>query len=297
MNKLTLLVVVTLALSVSAKAQQFYNYFEEGTLEGWTHSDGSSSDMSIQNSSSISFLQKLANGSSTPQGALSIVNNSPNYWAGNYWYNPGNGNYIHTIDDIGIRNTNNFDLYIRFAFEGANGVKIVTTDPIIVQAQSDWNLYGNYYGLEPSAYGLVNLTVVSDTSGMTIQEIYTAVSDVFEDVVEFKVLHNEDVSYDGAELTGSLEIESIFSYELLSVEDRIIEDITVYPNPVKERFTLSSQTKISNIKLYSSVGSLVLDQNIGRMDADIDLSQLNSGVYLLEATLDGKISTTKIVKL
>ena len=65
---------------------------------------------------------------------MAIINTTE--WAGNYFYIVIDMMALRTIDDIYMKNDNNFDLHLRYGFTGANGYMVVTTDPIIVPALS-----------------------------------------------------------------------------------------------------------------------------------------------------------------
>jgi hypothetical protein len=86
-------------------------------------------------------LQKVCDGTNSPIGEMTIVNQEK--WVGNYFYGISGDEYMINLDFITLRNTNNFDLHIRYGFTGANGYQVVTTEPIIVPALSDWAVYEN----------------------------------------------------------------------------------------------------------------------------------------------------------
>jgi len=78
-----------------------------------------------------------------------------------------------------------------------------------------------------------------------------------------------------------------------------IANISVYPNPTNSKlnFNLSNPIENATLKLISLTGQTVLEkQNLNGIDFNFDVSNLNSGLYLLQIS-DGQYSyTSKFVK-
>lgn len=71
--------------------------------------------------------------------------------------------------------------------------------------------------------------------------------------------------------------------------------VNLYPNPVSDKLKIDSQDKISDIKLFSLNGNLLMkyDNN----PKELDFLGLSKGIYLLKIkTSDGRTFTKKIVK-
>lgn len=72
--------------------------------------------------------------------------------------------------------------------------------------------------------------------------------------------------------------------------------ITIYPNPSNGIFNLESQENMS-IEVYDIIGKLILSQKLSVGTNSFDISNFNSGVYLLKVTNDnGNIQTHKLIK-
>ncbi len=85
--------------------------------------------------------------------------------------------------------------------------------------------------------------------------------------------------------------------EGLSVNDNNIEDFTFSPNPVNDKIDLLSVEKINNVEIYSVLGNRVFEQsNMSTASAQLDLSNLVAGIYLMKITVNGQIGTYKIIK-
>ena len=76
----------------------------------------------------------------------------------------------------------------------------------------------------------------------------------------------------------------------------ITEKISIYPNPVTNILTIvtSNKKKVSEVKLYSMDGKLILDKKI--QNNKIDLSDLTQGTYILKTDFS-ETSNFKLIKL
>ena len=84
--------------------------------------------------------------------------------------------------------------------------------------------------------------------------------------------------------------------ETLGVSHLTSVDFDYFPNPVSDVLTIQSQTTIESIDVYNLMGQLVLNSS-AISGGKIDLSPLNSGIYLVKATFDGgHTETLKVVK-
>ena len=226
---------------------------------------------------------------------MAIINTSDE-WVGNHWYEPSTGETaLAAVHDIIMRNTNNFDIHLRTGITGSNGFQVVTTTPLIVPASSDWTLYEvPHYGVY--WLGMTNLTVLNDTSGMTALEIYAGVIEMFEDVIDYRVIHNTDILYNGEVVNGSLEIDAMIAYWLLSTEDRKKGSFAIAPNPTNENLSITSEgTEILNIIIYSPSGKKVLQPEVSASHR-IDVSHLSSGFYFVHIESDQGKEFHKIIK-
>ena len=74
-------------------------------------------------------------------------------------------------------------------------------------------------------------------------------------------------------------------------------EVSLYPNPVKNNLLLKTPSEKSVIKIYSLQGSLLKTVPAYRSHEQIDVSTLQSGVYLVKISgSDGKVYAGKFVK-
>jgi hypothetical protein len=72
--------------------------------------------------------------------------------------------------------------------------------------------------------------------------------------------------------------------------------LAVYPNPVTNTLKIDHTAAIEKVALYNITGQLVLSQNIGSTNAELNLENLAAGAYLLNISTDGATKRVKILK-
>lgn len=106
--------------------------------------------------------------------------------------------------------------------------------------------------------------------------------------------HTRNIS---GNLTNCLNEAVVISTCNLSVTDVSDYKISYYPNPVKDIFNLSYSEDIVSISVMNTLGQLVLSQNIGSNNAQIDMSTLPSGNYFVKVESSEVMRTVKVIKL
>jgi endonuclease I len=84
---------------------------------------------------------------------------------------------------------------------------------------------------------------------------------------------------------------------LIGTEEFIAENISVYPNPTSEILWVKDDTSFSveNYSVYDISGRRILFNTFSTSEKKVDVSNLNSGVYLLELVSSERRITKKIV--
>jgi hypothetical protein len=81
-----------------------------------------------------------------------------------------------------------------------------------------------------------------------------------------------------------------------SVEDQFRKNISFYPNPVANKLTVASLYKLDSYKIYNILGKLVAQGAANGNITEIDMANLESGMYFINATSGDLQSTFKITK-
>lgn len=87
-----------------------------------------------------------------------------------------------------------------------------------------------------------------------------------------------------------------FSNGALGTEDFKISSVKMYPNPVSDFFHVSAEKTIDNITFYNLLGQEIISINSFKNTESIDLSGFQSGVYIAKVTVEGKVTTSRIIK-
>jgi len=81
-----------------------------------------------------------------------------------------------------------------------------------------------------------------------------------------------------------------------SVSNISSTDYTVYPNPTSEYviFDISEPSKISKVDIFTVQGKKILTQSL--INKTVDVSAFSKGIYFYQLSINGKVSSGKIVK-
>jgi hypothetical protein len=116
------------------------------------------------------------------------------------------------------------------------------------------------------------------------------------------------IQYD-EDLNGNKDIESIQrksdgTYEVkepsrrvLSVLRNEIQGFATYPNPVTNNIfaVKSNSADTKQVSIFNVLGKRVLSSSITGVQADIDVSSISAGLYILKVTEGTKTATSKLV--
>lgn len=96
--------------------------------------------------------------------------------------------------------------------------------------------------------------------------------------------------------SGMIGILSQVNQQLEVSQFELSENVVVYPNPTQSSILFKSKESLSNQKviIYSNNGQLISEQTI-QSDNSVDLSNLSTGIYLIQLSSDPKKSF-KIIK-
>ena len=78
--------------------------------------------------------------------------------------------------------------------------------------------------------------------------------------------------------------------------DTVLEQVSIYPNPAKNSIRLknSSDLNVSSIKITNMIGKEVFTSKFTK--PEIEISNLNSGIYILTIQSENKSKNIKFIK-
>jgi len=141
---------------------------------------------------------------------------------------------------------------------------------------------------------------VEVTSNTTVANEWETIYFDFAEFLDLANAYNKPVVFFNFGAAGADVGEMIFYWDDIEfvnpegVFDNEYNAMKVYPNPATDRISIQNSEELSNIRIYSVIGSLVYEsENVSRT---IDISSLNKGVYSIQATGEnGELYSTKII--
>ena len=73
-------------------------------------------------------------------------------------------------------------------------------------------------------------------------------------------------------------------------------NVKMYPNPVKNSLTIDANSAINRVSVYNVLGQEVMKASPKSNSVTLQTNELQKGVYMITTEIDGKISTSKVVK-
>ena len=85
--------------------------------------------------------------------------------------------------------------------------------------------------------------------------------------------------------------------ENLGISESVsIEDVSLSPNPAKDSFNVHTRQPISKVQIVNAIGQLVLEVVPNTTNPQINVSNLETGIYMVQITTGRAIVTKKLVK-
>ena len=171
---------------------------------------------------------------------------------------------------------------------------------------------GVWYNFVPEMSGEATATVTSP-AGYTSVTFYTADTEdsVETDLTLVDYFDNQCVpGADASILVTAGQVYYVYVANTMGVTDIVIDGdfylgtgdteiagFNYYPNPATDQLNLSSGTgTIESAVMYNILGQEVLSREVGSSNAQLNVSNLTVGTYILKVVVDGELGIYKIVK-
>ena len=157
-----------------------------------------------------------------------------------------------------------------------------------------------------SSLNLTEYRVYRSTDNETYKQIQTLVNVPSLNHYEFSDMMCEDGTYyykvtayyadndcesDFAIAEGSN--DDFVVVEVVSVNENIESQIRIYPNPAKDNIKVGAE-QISSLTLVNMVGQVVLKQEVDSDEVTLDVSELQSGMYILQINTNSGLISRRI---
>lgn len=83
---------------------------------------------------------------------------------------------------------------------------------------------------------------------------------------------------------------------VLNTNNFNISKVKLYPNPTSNVLNIESLGSIQTISVYNVLGQEVINKVLNSTSTALDVSSLNSGIYVVKTVVDGVTSSTKFIK-
>tara|TARA_R110002126_G_scaffold291495_1_gene453213 strand:+ start:59238 stop:60560 length:1323 start_codon:yes stop_codon:yes gene_type:complete len=99
-------------------------------------------------------------------------------------------------------------------------------------------------------------------------------------------------------LTNQVWYDNLYIYRAptASVENNELLGFSMFPNPASNRLNISAKETIQRADIFNVIGKKVMSLNINKRSESIDISSLNSGIYLVKYDVNGTTGTAKFIK-
>jgi hypothetical protein len=73
-------------------------------------------------------------------------------------------------------------------------------------------------------------------------------------------------------------------------------NFAMYPNPVQSILQLNNISNVTTISIYTILGNQVHNQVNAKNSVNLDLSELNAGIYIIEFTTATGVNAKRFIK-
>ncbi|WP_431135261.1 T9SS type A sorting domain-containing protein [Psychroserpens mesophilus] len=297
----TKLLILSLLLMTSVSfAQVVANQvddFEDNTPQSWTVGNPFVAQNQISlptdggpDGSGDQFFRYTTTGAPNGQGSRCLVFSTGAQWSGDFI-----GQGIVAIK-LNVR-ANVRDLSLRVGFSDETTESFlpttqVVTDPITITAGSGWQEV--IISIQPS-----DLNVLAFGDGATPAEVLANVAEmrIFSQTLED---WTGEAGIPGDPTPRSMDLDNVTASTTLSTTDILSADeFSISPNPATSKLNvyLPKNSKNTTISVYDVLGKRVFSKSLDVLaSTSIDVSNWNSGVYIIRISSDNTTQTKRFVK-
>lgn len=266
---LTFLLAVFAFFALNAQVVMFYEGFDAEDLSDWELHDVDGDGFNWGD------MFQVTDGSGNPATPVSLISRS---WQG------------------GALTPDNWAVTPAIDLSNATGDIILSWQVMAAAASWDNENYSVYVSTSNSIGDLV-------ASDVTFTEIYDDPNDQGTqyyrtlDVTSFagEVIYVAFRHHDVTDMDWiSIDDVSVIADDVLSVEDNEFLGFAYFVQ--NNTLNLSANDALENISIYNILGKEVVKQNLNNNVEAIDISALQSGIYLTKVSIDGVSKTFKIYK-
>ncbi|HPX76644.1 MAG TPA: T9SS type A sorting domain-containing protein, partial [Bacteroidales bacterium] len=94
----------------------------------------------------------------------------------------------------------------------------------------------------------------------------------------------------------SLQYRSDADIVITNINEDFANSLSLYPNPANSFVNISSEFEINNIKVTNNLGQVVLEQNAKSNNVNLNVENLESGIYFININSNDKNTVLRFIK-
>ncbi len=97
---------------------------------------------------------------------------------------------------------------------------------------------------------------------------------------------------------GSLYYDNIYFSKNNSLATTSFEtaNISMYPNPANNVLNIDAKSNIENVSIYNLLGQIVISESVNKQSTSLNIANLQTGIYVVKTSIDGKIASSRLIK-
>jgi hypothetical protein len=254
----------------------------------------------------------------TPQFEISENGDNITSWNATNNWNTTRSDFISAPSSITDSPTGNYSNNQNSTIEFANSIDLSTTGIATISFYAKWNIEaefdyaqfevstnngaswqpqcGLYTRAGVSSQGVSGQPVYDGTQNQWVRE-FIDLSDYLGETIKvrFQLVSDSSVNEDGFYF-DDLSLNTI-DQSILGTDSFETINAHIYPNPIKEKLTIELANPLPTlVKIYTISGQLIKNKEIDAVTTILDLSYLNSGIYILQLQTETSKGIYKIIK-
>ena len=223
-----------------------------------------------------------------PEAWTTIVLDNPVFieggdiWVG-YWLSAAGGTFTPGTDEGPVNVDGDW-------FSTGPGWSHLSNNPDL---QYNWNIRANLTGSPITKWMSTDIEEGTVAGGESTDITMTLdATDLESDVYSGKLVVRSN------DLTNDMVSKTITMNVVVGINENGIEErVVVSPNPATDYIRIGTNGEISNIRIFNTIGQLVLDQNVGSSNYTLSTENMPKGVYFVNIeTLNGTTTQKVIVE-
>lgn len=90
---------------------------------------------------------------------------------------------------------------------------------------------------------------------------------------------------------------NLFIYDSsMATDEMTASEFKIYPNPVKDILNISNEKTIEKVEIFDLTGKNLIQKEMNSDKAEINMSSLPAGIYIVKIHSEGKMQTKKVIK-